>query len=429
MDAATLALIKRFEGSKPVGWDYKQYSGPYGVKIAPGERIDLGEAERRLQAEVAPIGGHLDKAFGGVTMTPQQRSALTSFTYNVGPGWMSSPTRLASAVRSGDWNSAASVMREYNKAGGKVLPGLVNRRDQEARMLLGGPMPETGAQPEPGLPPLSMKSFVGQAGAETPAPVPRETSPAPSMLGAPPMAEPEQSPFNSFIERFQSPMTQQGLGLLMAAMQGGDLNAGASAGAQRGNMALQQYLAIQKQRQEQQKRQQVEQMIGGMTDIPEQARNFARVTGDTGVIEKYLTAQAGGGQTADIKEYEYARKNGFQGSLQDWLVSKRASQGEYAKQPTYGVVQDGNPVLLQLGTRGDAVPTKLPEGVRMQRDPIKMDAGTKYILLDPTTRQVIGEVPKNLAEKEIEVGDGQDVAKARAAIPSLTHDRDYAPAR
>jgi hypothetical protein len=282
------------------------------------------------------------------------------------------------------------------------------------------------------LPPLSTKPFVGQAGAEsapskpmgTPmaaAPVPRETPSAASMLGAPPMAQPEQpGPMDDFIARFQSPMTQQGLGLLMAAMQGGDLNAGASAGAQRGNMALQQLLQARKMQQEEKRRQAVAQMLNdpsAMSGVPAPLLRMAQATGDPGSIEQFLVKNATGGQTDDIKEYEYALRNGFKGSLQDWMVSKRASQGEYAKQPIYGVDKDGNPVVMQLGTRGDAKATAMPDGVRIQRDPIKMDAGDHYVLLDPTTRQPIGQVKKNLAEAEMEKVKGQDAGKALTSIP------------
>jgi len=98
--------------------------------------------------------------------------------------------------------------------------------------------------------------------------VPGGTQPpvaAPSQPAGPmPMADPQDdNPLNSFIARFQSPLTQQGLGILMSAMQGGDLNAGATAGAQRGNMALQQLLQQRKMQQEEMRRRALQQAVSG----------------------------------------------------------------------------------------------------------------------------------------------------------------------
>ncbi len=157
------------------------------------------------------------------------------------------------------------------------------------------------------LPPLSTKPFVGQAGAEagTPStPGPRvagaisAASPMPSPTAGPqPMAQPtspgqpQPSGFDEFLGRWQSPMTQQGLGILLAAMQNGDLNAGASSGAARGNQALQQYLQMQKMKQEQAKREQVQSIIGGMEGVPEPLKRLALATGDVGPISSMLTRQ------------------------------------------------------------------------------------------------------------------------------------------
>lgn len=65
--------------------------------------------------------------------------------------------------------------------------------------------------------------------------------------------------------------------------------------------------------------------------------------------------------------------------------------------PQYGVGPDGNPVLLQLGKDGTAVQTQLPDGVQLSKEPIKLDAGTHFVLLDPITRQPVGNIPKDIA--------------------------------
>jgi hypothetical protein len=87
---------------------------------------------------------------------------------------------------------------------------------------------------------------------------------------------------------------------------------------------------------------------------------------------------------------------------------------EYGLSPQYGVDKDGNPTIIQIGKDGTAVQTRLPEGVTFQKEPIRIDAGTEWILLDPISRQPVGTIPKNLgaAAAETEQGKlrGQDTA-------------------
>lgn len=136
-------FVRKQEGFNPKAyWDNKQWSIGYGTRAAgPDEVIDETEGQRRLTSELAKAGDYVDKAFPN--LEPHRKNALASFTYNLGPGWMSSPTRLAAAVKSGDWDGAGRTMLEYNKADGKVLPGLVSRRQAESAMLLGGQPPSS----------------------------------------------------------------------------------------------------------------------------------------------------------------------------------------------------------------------------------------------------------------------------------------------
>ena len=124
--------------------------------------------------------------------------------------------------------------------------------------------------------------------------------------------------------------------------------------------------------------------------------------------------------TDDIREFEYAKARGYPGSLQDWMTLKRTKAGgDYAKQLVYGTDAQGNVIPMQAGSQGDLVASKLPPGVKLQRDPIRMDAGDRYILLDPTTRQPIGQVPKNLAEAERQKEVGQARGKAQIDLPGV----------
>lgn len=68
---------------------------------------------------------------------------------------------------------------------------------------------------------------------------------------------------------------------------------------------------------------------------------------------------------------------------------------QFGLNPQYGVDAQGNPVLMQLGSDGRAVQTQMPDGVSLSKEPIRLDAGTHFVLLDPITRQTVGTIPKN----------------------------------
>lgn len=91
---------------------------------------------------------------------------------------------------------------------------------------------------------------------------------------------------------------------------------------------------------------------------------------------------------------------------------------EYGLVPQTGVDKDGNPVLIQLGKNGTSVRTPLPEGVTISKEPIKLDAGTHFVLLDPITRQQIGTIPKEnmQAAKDTAIGTAQGKAQGDAQV-------------
>lgn len=159
-----------------------------------------------------------------------------------------------------------------------------------------------------------------------------------------------------------------------------------------------------------------------MTQNPEIMQSVA-----TKAIGSKFDANAG--KTEGIKEYEYAVRNGFKGTLQDWMISRRATQGEYNKNPIFGTRTgpDGKPqtVMLQAGSRGDAAETKLPEGVSVNaQKPIEVDAGTHTVLLDPITRQPIAQIPKNLAAASGQKAEGAARGQARVDLPTVQSTAD-----
>jgi lysozyme len=129
VDTSYLDAIKQFEGyNAEARWDYAQNSNGYGTRARfAGEVIDKTEAERRFASEVQKAADFVDKF--APTLDEGSKAALTSLTYNAGTAWTKSG--LGEAVASGDLDKARSLFLQYNKAGGSVVDGLVQRRLQE----------------------------------------------------------------------------------------------------------------------------------------------------------------------------------------------------------------------------------------------------------------------------------------------------------
>ena len=62
-------------------------------------------------------------------------SAIVDFTFNLGTGRLQAST-LRRRVNQRDWVAAGQELRRWVYGGGKVLPGLVTRREAEAAWLL-----------------------------------------------------------------------------------------------------------------------------------------------------------------------------------------------------------------------------------------------------------------------------------------------------
>lgn len=94
---------------------------------------------------------------------------------------------------------------------------------------------------------------------------------------------------------------------------------------------------------------------------------------------------------------------------------KKLEQGaaaRYGLNPIYGTDAEGNTVLLQPSTTGEAVQTKLPPGVKVSTGVEKIDAGTHWVLQDKRSGQTIGTIPKELEAAEQQKARGEAVGKA-----------------
>jgi len=61
--------------------------------------------------------------------------ALVSFSYNCGLGGLQR-SQIRMRANRGEWESAAEAFRNHVTAAGKVLPGLVKRREAEIALFL-----------------------------------------------------------------------------------------------------------------------------------------------------------------------------------------------------------------------------------------------------------------------------------------------------
>lgn len=143
--------------------------------------------------------------------------------------------------------------------------------------------------------------------------------------------------------------------------------------------------------------------------------------------QKIRIAQASqNGGSSDIKEYEYAKQQGFNGTFEQWIQRKRQGAGEYGLNPIWGVDAKGEPVMLQAGKSGDAIQARLPAGVRLSKDPVKLDLGTHYGIMDPITRQMVATIPKDLKGAEQQKALGKVAGETEAALPAAESNAEIA---
>ena len=128
-------LIKKYEGCS-----LKAYKCPAGVitvgygstHYSDGSPIKEGDTITKAEAEALLLHYVMNEIYPHIrdlTLTDNQKEALTSLIYNI--GWPAfSKSKCYKAIKAGDM-CTAYVEWTWVKAGGKVLPGLVKRRAEE----------------------------------------------------------------------------------------------------------------------------------------------------------------------------------------------------------------------------------------------------------------------------------------------------------
>jgi len=141
----SIELVERFEGFRAeaylcpagipsIGYGSTHYADGRPVTLADqpltrGEAHDLMQGE--LQCRYLPA---VLRLCPGAATDVKLLSALVDFCYNLGTGRLQSST-LRRKVNSQDWTGAREQIKKWVRAGGRVLPGLVARREAEAALL------------------------------------------------------------------------------------------------------------------------------------------------------------------------------------------------------------------------------------------------------------------------------------------------------
>ncbi|MBS0576257.1 MAG: lysozyme [Proteobacteria bacterium] len=144
---AAIELAKRFEGFHRVPKHDPNRAYPY---ICPAGYPTIGyghlcdpkhppiteaEAEAYLAQDLKVALAATLRYCPVLATEPEGRlAAIVDFTFNLGAGRLQTST-LRRRVNQRDWPAVAMELRRWVYGGGKMLPGLVARRDLEARLV------------------------------------------------------------------------------------------------------------------------------------------------------------------------------------------------------------------------------------------------------------------------------------------------------
>jgi len=137
-------LIRRFEGLYltpylcPAGVPTIGYGATY---YENGARVQLTDAPITRERAEALLQWHVKTVYLPAVLRlcsgldhPDRLAALIDFTFNLGAGQLRVST-LRKRVNAGAWGAVPDELRKWNKAGGRILPGLTVRREAEVSLV------------------------------------------------------------------------------------------------------------------------------------------------------------------------------------------------------------------------------------------------------------------------------------------------------
>ena len=136
-------LVKKYEGfrSKPYKCPANVWTIGYGSTFyLNGEKVSMYDSEisetfasELLEKVLNDFATKVDNIIK-VSLNQNQFDALVSFTYNIGISAFTKST-LLTKLNHADFQGASNEFIRWNKANGKVLKGLTNRRLDEQKLF------------------------------------------------------------------------------------------------------------------------------------------------------------------------------------------------------------------------------------------------------------------------------------------------------
>jgi lysozyme len=133
----SIALYEGFR-SEPyldsVGVPTDGFGNTEGVEM--GTPVSVPRALMKLGQHVNKFEKAMKRCIGDVPLYQHEWDAYVSLTYNIGSGAFCRST-LVKKLKQRDYEGACKQILRWNRAGGRILPGLVKRRQKEFRTCMG----------------------------------------------------------------------------------------------------------------------------------------------------------------------------------------------------------------------------------------------------------------------------------------------------
>ena len=137
-----IAIIRKYEGLRlqayicPSGLPTIGFGATFyenGSKVQLSDKITRERADQLLFFQVSLFTGEVRRTVKS-NLNDNQLGALVSFCFNVGGGAFSRSTLAKKANANPNDPTIRNEFMRWTRGGGKVLPGLVKRREEEANL-------------------------------------------------------------------------------------------------------------------------------------------------------------------------------------------------------------------------------------------------------------------------------------------------------